>query len=237
MDVLGYKISHRYINHNFIYKTACHAVFYMQLVPMGMSSLLDLCAILDVIVTNLRLIIGAAQPKSNSIGFVVETSDGVIHQGNVNFNSAVVNIPKEFQIINSNVENRQKGIHVYTLSKNEEIYVLIESFIETLNHGIFLAYSCGFEFIEESTSFEYCIVSIEDRLLHSEFLLVGCYNDTIIEIIPAQSVDLPINLQTQNISEPQVMTVNPGSSYHVIIHQMQTLLVLSAHDLSILDQR
>ena len=183
----------------------------------------------NVPVTNLRLVIGTPQPKQNPIGFVVETSDRVIYEGNVNTSTVVVNIPKELQIISSSIENRQKGIRVYTLSQNDEIFVLVESFIGTINYGIFLAYPCGFEVIEERTSFEYRIISIEDQL-HSEFLLVGCYNDTVIEIIPAQSVHLPINLQTQNDSE--VMTVNPGSSYHAIIHQMQTLLVLSVRDLT-----
>ena len=180
----------------------------------------------NVIVTNLRLVIGTPQPIS--VGFVVETSDGVIHEGNVNYSTAVVNIPKEYQIISSSIDNRQKGIHVYTLSQNDQIYVLVENFIETINHGIFLAYPCGFE---ESTSFEYHIVSLGGQLFNfqSEFLLVGCYNDTIIEIIPEQPIGLPTNLQTQN---SQVTTVNSGSSYHAIIHQMQTLLVLNRHDLT-----
>ena len=185
----------------------------------------------NVIATNLRLVIGT--PQQNSVRFVVESSDGVVHEGNVNSSTAVINIPKEFQVINSSIENRHKGIHVYTLSQSDEIYVLVESFVETINHGIFLAYPCGFE---ESTTFEYRIISIEGQSfnLQSEFLLVGRYNGTVIEIIPEQSVDLPTDLQygTQNASEPQVTTVNPGSSYHATIHQMQTLLVLSTHDLT-----
>ena len=71
----------------------------------------------NIIVTNLRLVIGTPQPKPNLIGFVVETSDRVIHEGNVNSSTVVVNIPKEFQIINSSFGNRQKGIHVYTIPK------------------------------------------------------------------------------------------------------------------------
>lgn len=187
-----------------------------------------------LLATNLRLVIGTPQSRADGIRFIVEASDQLIYEGNVNSSSVVVSIPKRYQIVNSDVENRQKGIHVYTESQSEHIFVIVENFVETFTHGTFLAYPCGFE---ESNSFEYRIISTEnignDQVLyHSEFLLVGCYNDTLFEIIPVQSVDLPLNFQIQNDSEPQIVTVDPGNSYHVVIHEMQTLLVLSVHDLT-----
>ena len=188
-----------------------------------------------LLVTSLRLVIGTPQSRADGIRFVVEASDQLIYEGNLNSSTVVVSIPKRYQIVNSDVENRQKGIHVYTESQSEHIFVIVENFVDTFTHGTFLAYPCGFE---ESNSFEYRIISTESIgnsqvPYHSEFLVVGCYNDTLIEIIPVQSVDLPINFQTQNDSGsgPQ-MTVDPGNSYRAVIHEMQTLLVLSEHDLT-----
>lgn len=178
----------------------------------------------------LRLVIGTPGPQEKNVEFVVETSDLLIYEGNINSSTiAKVNIPRNLQTIASDMENRWKGIHVYTVSQNDEIFVLVENFYYTINYGSFLAYPNGFEAIQENSTFEYRIISKGD-ILHSEFLLVGCYNNTLVEIIPSQSVTLPINLWAQNDSD--VVEVHPGTSYHVLIQQMQTLLVLSVPDLT-----
>lgn len=186
--------------------------------------------------TNLRLVIGTTKPNKSEVEFVVESNGQLIHKGNVVKPSPVkISIPQELQIINNDHENRQKGIHVYTVSQNDTVYVLAENFIHTLTYGVFLAYPCGFEVTEENNPkpYEYIVTSTEVlSFFHSEFLLVGCYNDTLFDIIPAQPVDLPEDLQAKNGSYADLISVNASGNYSATIHRMQTLLVLSAHDLS-----
>lgn len=178
----------------------------------------------------LRLVIGTPGPKENNVKFVVETSDMLIYEGSMNTSTIVkVNIPRNLQTTTSDMENRWKGIHVYTVRQNDKIFVLVENFHNTINYGSFLAYPSGFEAIQENSSFEYRIISTED-ITYSEFLLVGCYNNTLVEIIPSQPVTLPADLQAQNDSD--VVEVYPGTSHYVLVQQMQTLLVLSVPDLT-----
>ena len=64
----------------------------------------------------------------------------------------------------------------------------------------------------------------------SQFLLVGCENDTTITITPSKEVELPENLQEPHSA---YLGINPGSTSHQLkLHQMQTLLLISSEDLT-----
>ena len=175
-----------------------------------------------------RLTVGT--PAEGSVRFIVESSAQVIHNGTVTSNSpVVVNIPSDQQVVASDFANRQKGIHIYSM-ENDLIYVVAENFLTFLNHGAYLAYPC-FSLGENINRYEYGIVSFDDPTdaLNSQFLLVGCEDDTMITITPTQSVSLPMDIQRSST----VVTIEADTESHEItLNKMQTLLVLSVDDLT-----
>ena len=56
----------------------------------------------------------------------------------------------------------------------------------------------------------------------SEFLLVGCEDDTTITITPTTSVSIPTDVQS---SSSPLQSVASGSDHQITLNQMQTLLI------------
>ena len=176
--------------------------------------------------SNMKVIVSTPSTNAN---FVVESSSKVIHSGTVNVNSpVVVDIPSEMQVIDSDFENREKGIHVYSTG-DQSISLLAETYVNFVNYGVFLVYPCLV--FEIDSKYEYGIVSVDDpsNIILSEFLLVGCDNNTNITIIPSQAVKLPVNLQ---IASSLITIDRDMTSHHIILHQMQTILITSFDDLT-----
>ena len=179
--------------------------------------------------TTLRLVIGTT---AESADYVVETSARMIQTGRVSTGTpVVVEIPSnlKLQVTESNFENRQKGIHVYTTG-DQTIFVVGENYVNPLNYGTFLAYPCIA--IDTDTGYEYYIVSTDDptNFLHSQFLLVGCEDDTTITMTPSQSISIPEDLQ---MSMSTLVTVEMNTmSNEFTLNQMQTLLVSNVDDLT-----
>ena len=180
--------------------------------------------------TTLRLVIGTT---AESADYVVETSAGtMIQMGMVSSGTpVVVDIPSnlELQITESNFANREKGIHVYTTG-DETIFVIGENFVNPLNYGTFLAYPCIT--VEGDASYEYYVVSTDDPtdFLRSQFLLVGCEDDTTITVTPTQSISIPQDPQTSTTTS---VTVEANAmSDEFTLNQLQTLLVSSVDDLT-----
>lgn len=175
-----------------------------------------------------RLTVGT--PAEGSVRFIIENNAQVIHNGTVTSNSPVViDIPSDQQVTASDFANRQKGIHIYSIERNL-IYVVAENYLTFLNHGAYLAYPC-FSLGENINQYEYGIVSFDDPTdaLNSQFLLVGCEDDTVITITPTQSVSLPMDAQKSSTT----VTIEPDTESHKItLNKMQTLLVLSVDDLT-----
>ena len=175
--------------------------------------------------TSLRFTIGTTYEIAE---VVVESQSGVIHRGTV-FKSSpiVVHISNGFQVTNSEFSNREKGLHIYT-TNDAAIFVVAENFIAPQNHGVFLAYPCLT--LEAVSDYEYVLISAEVTSdPNSQILLVGCENDTKISIIPSQSITLPQDFQLTN--SPSIVS-NTGSIVNGSLHQMQTLLISSDHDLT-----
>lgn len=180
--------------------------------------------------TTLRLVIGTT---AESADYVVETSaGGMIQMGMVSSGTPVViEIPSnlELQITESNFENREKGIHVYTTG-DETIFVIGENFVNPLNYGTFLAYPCIT--VEGDAGYEYYVVSTDDPtdFLQSQFLLVGCEDDTTITVTPSQSISIP---QDPQMSMTTSVTVEANTmSDEFTLNQLQTLLISSVDDLT-----
>ena len=178
--------------------------------------------------TSLEVVVGT---RATSVQFKIETDDGVIYEGTSTSSlPTAVSINSTLQVANSEFTNRHKGIHIYSTG-SESIYVLAKNFVTFVNLGAYLAYPC-LRF-ETDSSYEYVVVSADDPddFLHSQFLLVGCENNTEITIIPTQTINIPQD--PQNSDSTTTHTVNLGTTSHqFIIHTMQTLLISSVEDLT-----
>ena len=181
--------------------------------------------------TSLRLVVGTT---AESTDYVVEASKRSIQTGTVSSGTpVVVDIPSdpsdlELQVTDSDFANRNKGIHIYTTG-NESIFVIAENFLSPFNYGVFLAYPCIT--IETDTGYEYYIISAQaNEFIRSQFLLVGCEDDTTITVTPTQSVSLPQDPQMETTTS---VAVEPETTSHEFtLDQLQTLLVTSADDLT-----
>ena len=174
------------------------------------------------VLTELQVIVGTPAER---VQFVVETSDQELHRGSVTSESpVVVNIPSflDFQVLGNDFFERNKGIRIASTDGNP-IFVLGTNSIDFFNYGTFLAYPCQLDF--EQDTYEYLILSVGDTALFSQFLLVGCSDDTIISIIPTQQVIIPEDAQVEDSAET---TVEKDTMHNVTLNKMNTLLVFSA---------
>ena len=179
--------------------------------------------------TQLRLVVGTPGPSMN-VSFKVESKRSVLFEGTTSRdNPAIVNIPVHYLVTHEGYSEREKGLHVYT-SDNELIFVILETFISFLNHGVYMAYPC--EAFEEQNEYEYYALSIDDPSdsTRSQILLIACEDDTSITVVPTQTVTLPEDAQS---SMSMDININAGTpSHQLALHRMQTLLVSSFDDLS-----
>ena len=144
----------------------------------------------------LRLVVSAE--GSSSVQFSVETSSGVLYTGTTTASSPVtVNLPTSLVTNDATYTYRNKGVHVYTTGQGA-ISVLAINFKST-SVGEYLAYPS--QNISDAP-YEYYIVSTDSLVsaADSEFLLVGCEDDTTISITPTQTVSIPTDVQSSSSS-------------------------------------
>ena len=174
---------------------------------------------------NLSVTVGT---PGNSTRFTVETSNWS-YNGSVTYGSpVVVYLPPELQITGSDYSNRQKAVHVYSQSR-QKIFVLAESSVRN-SHTAFLNYP--YQPIEGLFIYEYSIVSANDftNNFRSEFLLIGCEENTVISMILSQNISLPEDPQISDSSMSDIEA--DGSGHQFVLNRMQTLLILSDDDLT-----
>ena len=174
---------------------------------------------------NLSLTIGT---PGEATRFTVETANWR-YTGSVSRGSpVVVSLPSELQLTGNDYFDRHKAVHVYSLSR-QPIFVLGETF-DRISHAAFPVYP--HRSFEGLFQYEYSIISTSDysRNYRSEFLLVGCEDNTVIYITPSQYINLPkdTQLSVSNISGVSANNI----SHRLTMHRMQTLLVLSYGDLT-----
>ena len=158
--------------------------------------------------------------SSSPVSFTVENYTNVIITGTVNNTASVnVSIPVNQVTLRSSYSNRNKGIHVYT--NNEGLISVLVINYQSASIGEYIAYPS--QDIADLNQYQYYAVStgaIPDYTL-SEVLLIGVKNNTIVTIIPTQTITVPENIQ--NPSSPNV-TITAGTSFSITLHRMQTFL-------------
>ena len=168
--------------------------------------------------TRLQLVVSAE--GSSPVQFGVETSSGVVYTGTTTASSPVtVNLPTSLQTNSASYTFRNKGVHVYTTGQGS-VSVLAINF-KTGTVGDYLAYPCQ---DVGDAPYEYYIVSTGSLVsaAESEFLLVGCEDNTTITITPTQTVSIPTDPQSSSSS---LQSVASGSDHQITLNKMQTLLI------------
>ena len=165
--------------------------------------------IAKISVDYLQLIVRAE--SSSPVHFNIETTSGMIYTGTTTASSPVtVNLTTSLQTFNSTYSNHDKGIHVYSTGEGS-ISVLAINY-EPTSVGEYLAYPC--QEIGGSARYEYFIVSTDTlaTVASSEFLLVGCDDNTSITITPTQSFSLPLDVQS---STSVLTSVSRGTNHNI----------------------
>ena len=156
---------------------------------------------------------------SSPVQFNVETSSGVVYSGTATVSSPVtVNLPTSLLVNGVSYTYRNKGVHVYT-SGHGSISVLVINSWRNYETGEYLAYPCE---DNGGALYEYYIVSTLTPVRQSEFLLIGCDDNTTITITPTQTVSIPADV---NSSFSNLVSVSSGDSRQITLHKMQTLLI------------
>ena len=168
--------------------------------------------------SHLQLVVSAE--GSSPVQFSVETSSGVLYTGTATASSPVtVNLPTSLVTNDATYTYRNKGVHVYTTGQGA-ISVLTINFKST-SVGDYLAYPCQ---DISGAPYEYYIVSTNSSSSQtkSQFLLVGCEDDTTITITPTQTVSIPKDTQS---SSSTLTSIFSGVSKQITLNKMQTLLI------------
>ena len=168
--------------------------------------------------TRLQLVVSAE--GSSAVQFGVKTSSGVLYTGAATASSPVtVNLPTSQATTSSSYSYRNKGVYVYTIGAGSISVLAINYKVGTV--GDYLAYPC-----EDVGDGPYEYFAISTRTLvssaNSEFLLVGCEDNTTITITPTQSVSIPTDAQSTSSS---LTSVSSGANHQITLNKMQTLLV------------
>ena len=175
--------------------------------------------------TNLEIVVGT---PDTSAEFLVESSNGVIHQGTVTRNAPVAIDPgHEFQVLSGDFIDRLRGLRIYSTG-NESIYALAKNSLDFVNLGAYLAYPC--QTFETESVYEYFAISVNSTAGPSQFLLVGCENDTKITVVPTKMISIPQDPQNQHSNSTNI---EPGATSHQFtLHTLQTLLISSEDDMT-----
>ena len=164
---------------------------------------------------------------SSSVQFGVETSSGVVYTGTTTASSPVtVSISNSLQTDSGTYFYRNNGIHVYTIGQGS-ISVLTINY-QSGSVGDYLAYPCGLDLGD--APYEYYVVStgsyVSSPAVQSEFLLVGCEDNSIITITPSQTVGIPVDAQNPSSN---LEFITNGTSHQITLNKMQTLLIGKAN--------
>ena len=176
---------------------------------------------------DLRIVVQAE--TETPVPFGVTTTNGKVFQG-IATSENPVNVHLLDDLHTTSTNSRDNGVHVYSIGGGK-LSVLAINLATYYNYhgsvGEYLAYPCHAAGVE---LYEYYVSSVESNYFNSEFLLVGCEENTSITITPSKSVQLPVDFQ--NYSKLEVTTVESMTDYQVTMNKMETLLVTSSLDLT-----
>ena len=159
--------------------------------------------------------------KSTSVNFKVTSLDGKFsYMGTTSYhNPHKVTIPASYEVLDNTYSWRRKGLKVYS-QHSEPISVIGWSYRTQYDFMSYLALPCH---KQPTTQYTYYVVSTlgwSDQT--SQFMIIGCHNNSNVTIIPNNDITVPSDLQD---SAAENIIVSAGHSFDFVLHSLQTFFV------------
>ena len=164
--------------------------------------------------------------KTTPVRFNVTSLDGIFSYTGTctHLNPAIVDIPVSYEVNGYDYSWRRKGLRISSL-KTEPISVIYRSHRLFGDYMAYLAYPCH----KQPTS-EYVYYAVSSMGFandqRSQFLIVGCSDNTSVTIIPTGNITLPIDAQDMANT---TITLTAGQNHSLVLHSMQTLLIFASN--------
>ena len=159
------------------------------------------------------------------VAFKVTSLDGSFsYMGTTSYhNPHKVSVPTTYEVLDNTYSMRRKGLKVYSLY-SDPISVIAWSSHNNYAFMSYLAFPCH---KQPTTQYTYYVVSTlgwSDQT--SQFMIIGCLNNSKVTIIPNNDITVP--------SDPQDSTavniiVSAGHSFDFVLHSLQTFFVFKPY--------
>ena len=163
--------------------------------------------------------------KTSPVTFNVTSLDGNFsYMGNTSYhNPHEVAIPQNYEVLDHTYSYRTNGLKVYSLD-TEPISVIASSFHIQANFMSHLALPCH---KQPTTQYTYYVVSTFGYLdLTSQFMIIGCLDNSNVTIIPNNDITVPSDPQD---SAAVNIIVSARHSFNFVLHSFQTFFVSKPH--------
>ena len=163
--------------------------------------------------------------KTTPVTFkVTSLDDKFSYMGNTSYhNPHKVSIPPSYEVLDNTYSWRRKGLKVYSLY-TEQISVIAWIYRTEEDFMSYLALPCH---KQPTTQYTYYVVSTFGWSDHtSQFMIIGCLNNTNVTIIPNNDITVPSDPQD---SASVNIIVSAGHSFNFVLHSPQTFLVFKPH--------
>ena len=159
--------------------------------------------------------------KTTPVTFkVTSLDDKFSYMGNTSYhNHHKVAIPASYEVLDNTYSWRRKGLKVNSLF-SEPISVIALSSRSQFDFMSYLALPCH---RQPTTQYTYYVVSTlgwSDQT--SQFMIIGCLDNSNVTIIPNSDITVPSNPQNSTASNIIVLA---GHSFNFVLHSLQTFLV------------
>ena len=155
---------------------------------------------------------------------VTSFDDSFTYIGKTSFhNPHEVTIPASYEVLDHTYSWRKKGLKVYSLG-TEPISVIAWSFRSESDFMSYLALPCH---KQPTTQYTYYVVSTfgwSDQT--SQFMIIGCLNNSNVTIIPNNDITVPSDPQD---SAAVNIIVSAGHSFDFVLHSLQTFFVFKPY--------
>ena len=163
--------------------------------------------------------------KTTPVTFKVTSLDeNFSYMGTTNYhNPHKVTIPASYEVLDQTYSWRRKGLKVSSL-ESEPISVTAWSFRTQADFMSYLALPCH---KQPTTQYIYYVVSTfghSDQT--SQFMIIGCHNNSNVTIIPNNDITVPSDPQDSNTIN---IIVSAGHSFDFSLHSLQTFFVFKPH--------
>ena len=162
--------------------------------------------------------------QTTPVSFNVTSLDGVFNYTGTctHLNPAIVDVPFSYQVSGYDNSWRSKGLRISSL-ETEPISVIGRSHHIGGDFMAYLAYPCH---IQPTSEYIYYAVSSGGLgNSKSQFLIVGCHDNSGVTIIPTGNITLPID--AQDIHSGTII-LTAGENHTLVLHSMQTLLIFAS---------